>query len=75
MMSLKTPHQMTKSRVIRYKVEEINCCFDAEMARHPEGEYVRYDNYALLESENARLRRKGKAKSALIKKLANPKTK
>ena len=41
---------MTKSKVIRYKVEEINCSFDAEMVRDLEGEYVRYDNYVLLEA-------------------------
>lgn len=41
--------------VKRYKVEELNCCFDADMIESPTGEYVRYEDYARLKAEVERL--------------------
>jgi polyhydroxyalkanoate synthesis regulator phasin len=41
--------------VKRYKVEELNCCFDADMVESPAGEYVEYSDYASLKAEVERL--------------------
>jgi uncharacterized small protein (DUF1192 family) len=37
----------------RYKVEELNCCFDADMIESPAGGYVEYSDYAILHSQFA----------------------
>ena len=38
----------------RYKVEELKCCFDAEMIPSDSGEYVRYADYAALKAETVK---------------------
>lgn len=38
--------------VKRYKVEELNCCFNADMIESPNGEYVEYADYARLKAES-----------------------
>lgn len=40
----------------RWKVEELNCCFDADMIQSPTGEYVEYSDYKQLQADNERLR-------------------
>lgn len=35
----------------RWKVEELNCCFDADMIASPTGEYVYYSDYKQLQAE------------------------
>ena len=35
----------------RWKVEELNCCFDADMVQSPTGEYVYYSDYKQLHAE------------------------
>ena len=40
----------------RYNVEEIECCFQADMVEHSNGEYVKYDDYARLKEEAERYR-------------------
>lgn len=42
--------------VKRYKVEELNCCFDADMIESPNGEYVEYADYKKLEAYTEYLR-------------------
>lgn len=42
--------------VKRYKVEELNCCFDADMIESDQGGYVEYADYAKLKDEIERLR-------------------
>ena len=39
----------------RWKVEELNCCFDADMIQSPTGEYVEYSDYKQLQAEVERL--------------------
>lgn len=39
----------------RWKVEELNCCFDADMIASPTGEYVEYSDYKQLQAEVERL--------------------
>lgn len=39
----------------RWKVEELNCCFDADMVASPTGEYVEYSDYKQLQAEVERL--------------------
>lgn len=39
----------------RWKVEELNCCFDADMIASPKGEYVYYSDYKQLQAEVERL--------------------
>jgi hypothetical protein len=43
----------------RWKVEELNCCFDADMIQSSTGDYVLWEDYARLKAENERLRRAG----------------
>lgn len=45
--------------VKRYKVEELNCCFDADMIESPTGEYVEYSDYEKLKAEVDSLYRHG----------------
>jgi hypothetical protein len=47
--------------VQRYKVEELNCCFNPDMVPSDSGEYVLHDDYAALKAENERLRAAGDA--------------
>jgi hypothetical protein len=37
----------------RWKVEELNCCFDADMVPSPDGEYVLYSDWKRLRSQFA----------------------
>lgn len=37
----------------RWKVEELNCCFDADMVPSPDGEYVLYSDWKRLHSQFA----------------------
>lgn len=39
----------------RWKVEELNCCFDADMIASPKGEYVLHSDYKQLQAEVERL--------------------
>ena len=39
------------SEPTRWKVEELNCCFDADMVESSAGEYVLYSDYASLKEE------------------------
>lgn len=41
---------------IRYSVEEINCCFEADMIENSAGDYVLYEDYALLQADVKALR-------------------
>lgn len=41
--------------VTRYKVEELECCFQADMIESPTGEYVLHSDYARLKAEVERL--------------------
>lgn len=42
--------------VTRYKVEELECCFQADMVESPTGEYVEYADYERLKAELERLK-------------------
>lgn len=39
------------SEPTRWKVEELNCCFDADMVESSTGEYVLYSDYTRLKAE------------------------
>jgi hypothetical protein len=43
----------------RYSVEELNCCFQADMVADDAGEYVSYEDYCRLKAENDQLRKAG----------------
>lgn len=45
------------SEPIRYNIEKLNCCFDADMIESKTGEYVLHSDYARLDDENVRLRK------------------
>ena len=47
------------SEPTRYSVEEIECCFQADMVEDSNGEYVRWEDYARLKAEVESLYRHG----------------